>query len=41
MPFENGRPSGVAEDIVTGFLTADSTAKGRPVELAVDKTGLC
>jgi glucose/arabinose dehydrogenase len=38
VPFANGRPSGMAEDVVTGFLRG-STAYGRPVGLAVDKRG--
>ena len=32
---ENGK----AEDVVTGFLNADGEARGRPVGVAVDKTG--
>jgi glucose/arabinose dehydrogenase len=39
VPFSGGRPSGKAEDVVTGFLNADEAARGRPVALAVDKTG--
>ena len=39
VPFENGRPSGVAQDVVTGFLDADDHARGRPVGLAIDKSG--
>lgn len=39
VPFKDGKPSGAAEDFVTGFLNADSEARGRPVGLAVDKTG--
>jgi glucose/arabinose dehydrogenase len=39
VPFANGRPSGIAEDVVTGFITADEQARGRPVGLAVDSTG--
>jgi hypothetical protein len=38
VPFENGKPSGVTEDILTGFVDGD-TAHGRPVGLAVDKSG--
>jgi glucose/arabinose dehydrogenase len=33
------RPNGKAEDIVTGFLEADGKARGRPLGLALDKTG--
>ena len=39
VPFTDGHPSGVPQDVVTGFLTADNHARGRPVGLAVDKTG--
>ena len=39
VPFANGRPNGDAEDILTGFLTADGEAHGRPVGVAVDKAG--
>ncbi len=38
IPFENGRPSGIARDVVTGFLDGDQV-KGRPVGLAIDGTG--
>jgi len=39
VPFANGRPAGDAEDVLTGFLTADGDAHGRPVGVAVDKAG--
>ena len=39
VPFSNGRPSGPAQDVITGFLDADNHAHGRPVGLAVDRTG--
>lgn len=39
MPFENGEPSGPAEDILTGFVNDDGEANGRPVGVAVDNTG--
>jgi glucose/arabinose dehydrogenase len=39
IPFTNGRPSGVAQDVVTGFLNAQNQARGRPVGLAVDTRG--
>jgi glucose/arabinose dehydrogenase len=39
VPFANGKPSGMAEDVVTGFLSKDDKARGRPVGLALDKTG--
>ncbi len=39
VPFTNGRPSGNAEDVVTGFLVDGDKAKGRPVALAIDGKG--
>ncbi|MCA1653883.1 MAG: sorbosone dehydrogenase family protein [Sphingomicrobium sp.] len=40
VPFVNGRPSGKAEDVVTGFLTPDTkNTYGRPVGVAIDRTG--
>ncbi len=38
VPFTDGRPSGMAEPVVTGFLENDN-AHGRPVTLAVDRSG--
>lgn len=38
IPFENGRPAGMAQDVVTGFLDGDQ-ARGRPVGLGIDGTG--
>jgi glucose/arabinose dehydrogenase len=39
IPFANGRPSGPPEAFLTGFLNARDEAQGRPVGVAVDKTG--
>ena len=39
IPFANGRPAGMAQDVVTGFLTSKDEAHGRPVGLAVDAGG--
>jgi len=40
VPFTNGRPSGMAQDVVTGFLTKnDNQVHGRPVGVALDTTG--
>jgi glucose/arabinose dehydrogenase len=39
VPFSGGKPSGPARDVITGFLSADNHARGRPVGLAVDRTG--
>ncbi|SFA80580.1 hypothetical protein SAMN03159496_00469 [Rhizobium sp. NFR07] len=38
IPFENGKPNGKAQDVVTGFLDGDN-ARGRPVGLGIDGTG--
>jgi len=39
VPFNGGHPSGPAQDVVTGFLDANDHARGRPVGLAVDRSG--
>ena len=39
VPFTDGKPSGTAEDVVTGFLDSRGNAHGRPVALGLDKTG--
>ncbi len=39
VPFANGRPSGPAEDVLTGFLDAQGHARGRPVGVAVARDG--
>lgn len=39
VPFSGGSPSGRPEDVLTGFVDADGNARGRPVGVAVDKTG--
>ncbi|MBZ9964583.1 PQQ-dependent sugar dehydrogenase [Mesorhizobium sp. BR1-1-2] len=39
VPFSGGRPSGMAQDVVTGFLNDQEEARGRPVGVAIDKTG--
>lgn len=38
IPFENGRPVGKPTDFVSGFVK-DGKARGRPVGVAVDRTG--
>ena len=38
VPFENGRPSGKPQDVVTGFIKGDDT-QGRPVGVGIDGTG--
>ncbi len=39
VPFANGKPAGEPIDVLTGFLSAGGEAKGRPVGVAIDKTG--
>ena len=39
VPFSTGRPNGQAQDVVTGFLDAKNHARGRPVGLAIDRSG--
>ena len=39
VPFADGSPAGPPEDILTGFVTADGDALGRPVGVAVDRAG--
>ncbi|MDB5700403.1 MAG: putative glucose/sorbosone dehydrogenase [Sphingomonadales bacterium] len=39
VPFANGKPSGKQQDVVTGFLDTNNKARGRPVGLALDRTG--
>jgi glucose/arabinose dehydrogenase len=39
VPFTNGKPSGQPQDVVTGFLDSHEKARGRPVGLALDKSG--
>ncbi len=40
VPFgDNGYPNGPMQDVLTGFLTADGKAQGRPVGVIVDKAG--
>jgi glucose/arabinose dehydrogenase len=39
VPFTDGNPSGMPEDILDGFVNADGYALGRPVGVAVDRSG--
>ncbi len=39
VPFRNGRPEGMPVDVLTGFLSPDGEAYGRPVGVAIDRTG--
>jgi len=39
VPFANGRPNGMPEDVLTGFVDENGDAHGRPVGVAIDKSG--
>jgi glucose/arabinose dehydrogenase len=39
VPFSGGRPSGTPIDVLTGFLSADGKAMGRPVGVAIARDG--
>jgi glucose/arabinose dehydrogenase len=39
VPFADGKPTGMPIDVLTGFLDASGGAKGRPVGVAIDKSG--
>lgn len=39
VPFSGGLPSGPPEDILTGFISGDDRARGRPVGVTVDRRG--
>jgi glucose/arabinose dehydrogenase len=39
VPFDNGKPAGAPVDVLTGFLTDDGKARGRPVGVTLDKQG--
>lgn len=39
VPFKDGKPSGPATDVLTGFLSDEGKALGRPIGIAVDRTG--
>ena len=39
VPFKDGMPSGPPEDVLTGFLNGKDEAQGRPVGVAIDKSG--
>ena len=39
VPFSGGKPSADPVDVLTGFLSDDGKANGRPVGVAVDKRG--
>ncbi|MCM2338035.1 MAG: sorbosone dehydrogenase family protein [Lysobacter sp.] len=39
VPFEKGKPSGAPIDVLTGFLSEEGKAYGRPVGVAIDRKG--
>ncbi|MCM2308119.1 MAG: sorbosone dehydrogenase family protein [Sulfuritalea sp.] len=39
VPFAKGKPAGAPLDVLTGFLSADGKAYGRPVGVAIDRRG--
>jgi len=40
VPFADGKPSGKPIDVLTGFVNSDDdTAQGRPVGVAIDRSG--
>jgi glucose/arabinose dehydrogenase len=39
VPFADGKPSGPAEDVLTGFVNGEGDANGRPVGVTVDAAG--
>ena len=39
VPFSSGRPAGSPVDVLTGFLSSDGNAMGRPVGVAIAKDG--
>ena len=39
VPFANGVPGGKAVDILTGFISKNDEAQGRPVGVAIDRAG--
>jgi glucose/arabinose dehydrogenase len=39
VPFAKGKPSGPAEDVLTGFVNSNGDAQGRPAGVAIDRAG--
>jgi glucose/arabinose dehydrogenase len=39
VPFADGKPSGQPVDVLTGFLSEQGEAQGRPSGVAVDRSG--
>ena len=39
VPFKDGKPAGAPVEVLTGFVSAEGDAFGRPVGVAIDKRG--
>jgi glucose/arabinose dehydrogenase len=39
VPFADGKPAGLPQDVLTGFVNDDGQAMGRPVGVVVDRAG--
>ena len=39
VPFALGKPAGPPLDVLSGFVTGDGAASGRPVGVAIDRSG--
>jgi glucose/arabinose dehydrogenase len=39
VPFAGGRPAGEPREVLSGFVSADGKAMGRPVGVAFDRGG--
>jgi glucose/arabinose dehydrogenase len=39
VPFSGGKPSGPPLEVLTGFVSSEGKAYGRPVGVAIDKRG--
>jgi glucose/arabinose dehydrogenase len=39
VPFKNGKPAGMPLNVLSGFLSEEGNAYGRPVGVALDKKG--
>jgi glucose/arabinose dehydrogenase len=39
VPFKDSKPSGPPVEVLSGFVSADGKAYGRPVGVAIDKRG--
>ena len=39
VPFQAGKPLGLPEDVLSGFVNANDEAMGRPVSVVIDKAG--